>query len=164
MLDGLIQQFAGGGGDQMEGEALHGGVAQMLSKAPNQHGVGAIGEAIASLGAGGFGQSVAQGAGNAGPEARGGLAGMLMGAISQGGGSPNNVLSSLGIGGGGTPVGPSELGSLASYTAQHHPNELASVMGSQLGSGGGGAGGGIMQVLGNPMVRQVGMNLAQRLL
>jgi hypothetical protein len=163
MLDSLIQQFAGGGANSVEGEALHGGVAQMLGSAPNEHGVGAIGAALGALGAGGFGQSVTQGAGNADPEARSGLAGMLMGAISLAGGSPGNVLSSLGIGGGGTSVGPSELGSLASYTAENHPNELANVMGSQLGSSGAG-GGNLMQVLGNPMVRQIGMNLAKRLI
>jgi len=163
MLDGPIQQFAGQGANNLEGEALHGGVAQMLGSAPNEHGVGAIGEALGALGPGGFGQSVSQGAGNAAPEARSGLAGMLMGAISQGGGSPGGVLSSLGIGGGGSSMGASELGTLASYAAETHPNELASVMGSQFG-GSGASNGGLMQVLGNPMVRQVGMSLAKRLL
>ena len=156
MLDGLIQQFAGGGANNLEGEALHGGVAQLLSSAPSQHGVGAIGEALGALGPAGFGQSVTQGAGNAGPGARSGLAGMLMGAISQGGGSPGNVLSSLGIGGGGSAMGPSELGTLASFTAEKHPSALAGVLGSQLGSSGGGTGSEIMHVFGNPMVRQVG--------
>jgi hypothetical protein len=164
MLNGLIQQFAGGGANGLEGEALHGGVAQMLGSAPNEHGTGAIGEALGALGGMGFGQSVSQGAGNASPEARSGIAGMLMGAISQGGGSPDNVLSSLGIGGSGKSMGPSELGTLASYTAEHHPNELASVMGSQLGSSGGSGGSELLHVLGNPMVRQVGMSLAKRLL
>jgi len=78
MLDGLIQQFAGQGANNLEGEALHGGVAQMLGSAPNEHGVGAIGEAL----------------------------------------------------------GASELGTLASYAAETHPNELASVMGSQFGGSG----------------------------
>jgi hypothetical protein len=163
MLDGLIQQFAGGGASGLEGEALHGGVAQMLGSAPNEHGTGAIGEALGALGSAGFGQSVSQGAGNAGPGARSGLAGMLTAAISRGGGSPGNVLSSLGIGGNGSSIAPSELGSLASYTAEHHPNELASVMGSQLGGSGGG-GSELIHALGNPMVRQVGMSLAKRLL
>lgn len=164
MLDGLIQQFAGGGASNLEGEALHGGVAQLLSGAPSEHGVGAIGEALGALGPAGFGQSVSQGAGNTGPGAQSGLAGMLMSAISKGGGSPGNVLSSLGIGGGGNAMGPSELGTLASYAAENHPNELAGVLGSQMGSGGGGTSSEIMHALGNPMVRQIGMNLARRLI
>jgi hypothetical protein len=164
MLDGLIQQFAGGGANSMEGEALHGGVAQMLGSAPTEHGVGAISEALGVLGSGGFGQSVTQGAGNASPEARSGLAGMLMGAISQAGGSPGNVLSSLGIGGGGNSMNPSELGTLASYAAENHPNEVAGAMGNQFENSGGSAGSELMHGLGNPMVRQMGMNLAKRLL
>lgn len=164
MIDGLIQQFAGGGVESLEGEALHGGVAQMLSGAPNEHGEGAIGEALGGLGPAGFGDSVRQGAAGTSPEARSGLAGMLMSAISQGGGSPGNVLSSLGIGGGGSSMGPSELGTLATYAAENHPNELAGVMGSQLGNSGGGTSSEIMHVLGNPMVRQVGLNLAKRLM
>ena len=115
VLDSLIQQFAGGSANSLEGEALHGGVTQLLGSAPNEHKVGAIGEALGALGPAGFGQSVSQGAGSAGPEARGGLAGMLMSAISQGGGSPGNVLSSLGVSAGGNSMGPSELGTLATY-------------------------------------------------
>lgn len=162
MLDGLIQQFAGDGASNLEGEALHGGVAQMLGSAPSQHGVGAVSEALSALGSDGFGSSVAQGAGQASPEARSGLAGMFMGAISQGGGSPSSVLANLGIGGGGNSMNPSELGSLGSYAAEHHSNELAGLMGNQFGGGSGGSD--LIKVLGNPMVRQVGMNLAKRLL
>src|SRR5947209_12207921 len=127
MIDGLIQQFAGGEVQNLEDEQLHGGVAQMLGNAPNEHGVSAIGKALGALGAGGFGQSVAHGAGSADPQARNGLAGMLMSAISQGGGSPNNVMSNLGIGGT-NALGPSELGALVTYVAEHHPNELAGGM------------------------------------
>jgi hypothetical protein len=42
MIDNLIQQFAGGGAQGLEGPALHGGVAQMLGAASNEHAVGAI--------------------------------------------------------------------------------------------------------------------------
>ena len=164
MIDSLIQQFAGGGASNIEGEALHGGVGQLLGSAPNEHKVGAIGEALGALGPSGFGQSVSQGAGSASPAARSGLAGMLMSAISQGGGSPGNVLSSLGVNAGANSMGPSELGTLATYAAENHPSALAGVLGGQLGGGGGGTGSEIMHVLGNPMVRQVGLNLAKRLM
>lgn len=163
MLDGLVQQFAGGGVDQMAESELHGGVGQMLSAAPSEHGAGAIGEALSTLGGSGFGQSVAQGAATGSPEERSGLGGMFMSAISQGGGSPSNVLSQLGIGGGGSGFNPSELGSLAQYVGDNHGGALSSVLGSQLGGGGGGAGS-MLKLLGNPMVRTVGMNLAKRLM
>jgi hypothetical protein len=162
VLEGIVQQLAGGGAQDLEGEQLHGGVAQMMQQAPNEHGVSAISEALGALGAGGFGQSVMQGAQGASPQARSGLAGMLMDAISQGGGSPQGVLSQLGIGGGGSSMGASELGQLASYAAENHGGALAGIMGNRLGSGGGS--GELMQVLGNPMVRQVGMGLAKRFL
>lgn len=163
MLDGLVQQFAGGGVDQMAESELHGGVGQMLSAAPSEHGAGAIGEALSTLGGSGFGQSVAQGAATGTPEERSGLGGMFMSAISQGGGAPSNVLSQLGIGGGGSGFNPSELGSLAQYVGDNHGGALSSVLGSQLGGGGGGAGS-MLKLLGNPMVRTVGMNLAKRLM
>ncbi|MBV9279832.1 MAG: hypothetical protein JOZ41_07105 [Chloroflexi bacterium] len=159
MLDNLIQQFAGGGAQSMEGSALHGGVAQMLEAAPNEHGIGAIADALGALGGSGFGQSVQQGTANAAPQQRNGLADMLLNAVSQGGGSPGGVLSSLGIGG--QSMSSQELSSLAQHVADNHPDALAGLLGSQLGSGGGG---GMVSLLGNPMVRQVGMNLAQRLL
>jgi len=132
----------------------------MLESAPNEHSVSAFSEALGALGGSGFGQSVQQGAMNAGPEQRNGLADMLLNAVSQGGGSPNGVLSSLGIGG--QNMGPQELGTLAGHVADNHPDALAGILGNQLGSGGGG--GGIMSLLGNPMVRQVGMNLARKML
>lgn len=159
MLDGLIQQFAGGSASSLEGQDLHGGVAQMLEGASNEHGSGAISEAVSALGGSGLQQSVQQGAAAAAPEQRSGLASMLMSAISQGGGSPQQVQSQLGIGGG--AMGPQELGTLARYVGENHPNALSQVMGNQLGNGGGGS---VLSVLGNPMVRQIGMNLAQRLL
>ena len=164
MLDGLIQQFAGGGGDQMAESDLHGGVGQMLSAAPSEHSAGAIGEALSTLGGSGFGQSVAQGAATGTPEERSGLGGMFMSAISQGGGSPGNVLSQLGIGGGGSGFNPSELGSLAQYAGDNHAGALSGILGSQLGGGRGGGAGSMLKLLGNPMVRTIGMNLAKRLM
>ena len=159
MLDSLVQQFAGGGAQSLEGEALHGGVAQMLQAAPNEHGIGAISEALGTLGAGGFGQSVQQGAMNASPQQRNELADVLLNAVSQGGGSPNGVLSSLGIGG--QSMGPQDLGALAGHVADNHPDALAGLLGNQAGSGGGG---GVLSLLGNPMVRQIGMSLARKML
>jgi len=164
MLDGLVQQFAGGGGDQMAESELHGEVGQMLSAAPNEHGTGAIGEAISTLRGSGLGQSVAQGAATGTPEERSGLGGMFMSAISQGGGSPSTVLSQLGIEGGGSGFNPSELGTLAQYAGDNHAGALSGILGSQLGGGGGGGAGSMLKLLGNPMVRTIGMNLAKRLM
>src|SRR5947209_7489169 len=84
MIDTLVQQFAGGGAAQMEGSSLFGGVSQMLEGAQNEHGIGAISQALGSLGGQGFGQSVAQGAAQAGPGQRNGLADLLLKAVSQG--------------------------------------------------------------------------------
>lgn len=158
-MDSLIQQFAGGGAQSLEGEALHGGVAQLLGNAPSEHGQSAISEALGLLGGGGVAQSVAQGSQGASQEERNGLAGLLMNAISRGGGSPEAALSQLGIGG--QNPGPQELGGLAQYAAENHPDALAHVLNSQTGDGSGG--GGLLKLLGNPMVRQVGMQLAQKL-
>lgn len=160
MLDSLIQQFAGGQAQSLEGQELHGGVAQMLEAAPNEHGIGAISEALGALGGSGFGQSVQQGSMNASAGQRNGLADTLLNAVSQGGGSPNSVVSELGISGQNTS--PQELGSLAQHVADNHPDALAGLLGNQLGSGGGG--GGMLSLLGNPMVQQIGMNLAKKLL
>jgi len=159
MLDSLVQQFAGGGAHQMEGSSLFGGVAQMMEGAENQHGVGAVSQALGALGGQGFGQSVAQGAAHANPQQRNGLADLLLKAVSQGGGSPSNVLSQLGIGGG--SMGPQELGTLAQFVGNNHSAALSQVLGNHFGNGGGS---GMLGLLGNPMVREVGMNLAKRLL
>lgn len=158
MLDGLIQQFAGGSGQGVNEGEVAGAVAQMFGAAPNQHATSAVSEALGALGAGGFGQSVAQGAANAGPQERNGLADMLLNAVCQGGGSPNSVLSQLGING--SQMGPEELGQLAEHVAANHPGELSQLLGSQLG----GSGGTLTSLLGNPMARQLGTQLAQKLL
>jgi hypothetical protein len=164
MIDSLVQQFAGSEVQSLEGEALHGGVAQMLGSAPNEHGIGAITQALGALGGSGLGQSVAQGAAQASPQQWNGLADLLLKAVSQGGGSPSNALSQLGIGGGGS-LGPQELGTLAEYVGNNHSDALAQVLGNHFGSGGSGSGSsGLLSLLGSPMVREVGMKLAKRLL
>lgn len=160
MLDSLVQQFAGGGAQSMEGNELHGGVGQLLQAASGEHSSGAIGDALSMLGAGGFGNSVLQGSQTATPQQRNGLADMLLRAVSQGGGSPDSVLSTLGIGG--HSMGPGELASLAEHVGSNHPSALSSVLASQLGGGGGGSG--MLHLLGNPMVRQIGLSLAKRML
>jgi hypothetical protein len=131
----------------------------MLEAAPDQHSTGAIGEALGLLGRAGVAQSVLQGASNASPQQRNGLADMLLNAVSQGGGSPNSVLSSLGIGG--QNMSAQELASLAGHVAENHPDALAQILNNQAGSGGGGS---LLSLLGNPVVRQIGMSLAQRML
>ena len=157
-MEGLVQQLLGGGAQSMNPADLHGTVGQLLEQAPNEHGIGAISAALESLGGGGFGQSVQQGAAQAGPAERNGLADTFFRAISQGGGSPSSVRSQLGIGGG--SLGPQDLGVLGQYVAGNHAGALADLLGNHLGSGGQG---GLLQLLGNPMVREVGMHLAKRL-
>lgn len=162
MLDTLIQQFAGGEAQSMEGGELHGGVAQLAENAPSEHTGGAFGEALGALGAGGFGQSVQQGVANAGPGERAGLLGMLTQAIDSGGGSSGNVMSDLGI----DASNPSSqgLGALAAHVAENHPDALSGIFSGAMGGGSGGGGSGILKLLGNPMVRQVGMQLAQKMM
>ena len=57
-------------------------------------------------------------------------------------------------------MGPQELGSLAQYAGDNHSDALSRVLGNHFGNGGGS---GMLSLLGNPMVREVGMNLAKRL-
>jgi hypothetical protein len=159
MIDGLIQSFAGGSSNNMEGQVLHDGVSQLLQHAPNQHGTSAISEALGALGSGGFGQSVAQGAAHANPQQRNDLAGALLQAVVHGGGNKGQVQQQLGLG---SNLGPAQLGSLAEYVAGNHGGALAGILGSQFGNGQ--SGGGLMSVLGSPMARQIGMSLAKKLL
>ncbi|HZU11512.1 MAG TPA: hypothetical protein VFB58_01625 [Chloroflexota bacterium] len=159
MLDSLIQQFAGGGHESMGSEQAQTGVSQMLQAAPNEHGIGAIADALGTLGAGGFGRSVQQGAASASPPQRNALVDTLLNAVAGGGGSPNRVRSQLGIGG--SSVTPQELGTLAEYVGANHSDALAREMGTQVGSG---QHGGLVSLLGDPMVRQIGVSLAKRML
>lgn len=166
MLDGLIQQFAGGGGNLGENE-LHSGLSALLGQASAGHASGAIGDALQALGAGGFAQSVQSSAQNQGPNERGQIASTLLQAVENGGGSSSGVLSQLGIGGQ-NPQGMShnELGTLAGYVAQNHGGALAGLLGSGAagGSGGGGMGSTVLHLLGTPMVQQTAMSLAKRFL
>jgi hypothetical protein len=161
----ILQQFAGGN-PSMAPDQMYGHIDSMVQQAPNEHVQGAIGEALQQLGPQGFGQSVTQAAQNMGPQQQQGLMGMLGQAIEGGGGSLPGALGSLGLGGGagggmqGAGLGPSGLGALASYALQNHGGQLGSVLGNHANSGGSGA----LSLLGNPMVQQVGMNLARRLL
>jgi len=161
----ILQQFAGGN-PSMAPDQMYGHIDSMLQQAPNEHVQGAIGEALQQLGPQGFGQSVTQAAQGMGPQQQQGLMGMLGQAIEGGGGSLPGALGALGLGGGagggrqGASLGPSGLGALASYALQNHGGQLGSMLGNQANSGGSGA----LSLLGNPMVQQVGMNLARRLL
>jgi len=160
MLDNLIQQFAGGAAQSLEGSQLHDNVGQMLSAAPENEVKGAVSQALGALGPQGFAQSVQQGAERGGPEGRSALAGVLLDAVEKGGGSRGTVASQFGGEGG---MGAGQLASLAEHVFNNHGDALAGVLGSQLNSGGGGSGG-VLSLLGNPMVRQVGEQLAGRLL
>jgi hypothetical protein len=136
----------------------------MAQSAPDNAVMDAVSGALGSMGPQGFGQSVQQAAQHAGPGGTGSLVNTLLSAVEQGGGSRNDVLSQFG--GGGGSLGPAELGQLATHVAENHPGVLTQLIGNELNSGGGsgGGGGGMMQLLGNPMVRQIGMQLAQKVL
>ncbi len=147
----------------MPSEQVHSHVNTMLQQAPSEHVQGALDQALQALGPGGFGQSVTQAAEGMNAQQRQGLVGMLGQAIEGGGGSLPGALSSLGLGGGGaasTSPTPGGLGQLASYALQNHGGALSSVLGNQTSSGGSA----VLRQLGNPVVQQFGMNLAQRLL
>lgn len=161
MMQDILQQFAGGAGDIPAGQ-LHQHVNTMLQQAPPEHVQGAIGTALQALGPHGFGQSVTQAAQGMGPQQQQGLVGLLGKAIEGGGGSLPGVLGQLGLssGGGAGGLSPQGIGSLASYALQNHGGALNSVLGNHANSGGSEA----LRLLGNPMVQQVGMHLAQRLL
>jgi len=161
MMQDMLQQIAGGM-TGMPPEQMHGQIDTMVQQAPQEHVQGAIGEALQALGPQGFGQSVTQAAQSMGPQQQQGLVGMLGQAIEGGGGSLPGVLGSLGLGGGASAGSytPGGLGSLASYALQNHGGALSTVLGNQTSSGGSS----VVRLLGNPMVQQVGMNLARRLL
>lgn len=162
MFQDIFQQLTDGSAE-IPGEQMLGHVDSLLGQASSDHTNGAIGDALQALGPQGFGQSVAQAAQGMSPRQQQGLVGMLGQAIEGNGGSLSGVLGSLGIGGGGAGGGgfsPSEIGALASHVLQNHGSSLGSVLGSRT-SGGGSS---VVGLLGNPMVRQVGMSLAKRLM
>jgi hypothetical protein len=186
MMQDILQQLAGGA-HEMPPEQMHGHLDTLLQQAPDTYIHGAIGDALQALGPQGFGQSVAHAAQGMDPQQQQGLVGLLGQAIEGGGGSLSGVLSTLGLGGGGTgapsggllsgvlgtlglggggagaPSGgyaPHELGSLAAYALENHGGALQSILGQQASSGGSE----VLKLLGNPTVQRVGMHLAQRLL
>lgn len=159
-MENLAERFLAGEAESLAGQELHGSVGQMAQQAPNESVLGAVEGALGSMSSQGFGQSVTQAAEQMPPQQRNQLADTLLQAVSQGGGSPNNVLSQLGIGG--SNMGSGELGQLAAHVAENHPGALSSVLGNQINSSGGS--GEFLQLLGNPMVRQIGMQLAQKML
>lgn len=162
-MNEIMQMFAGGGQGIQE-DQMGGHVENMLQQASGDHIQGALGSTLGNLGPQGFGSSIEQAAQNMGPSQKQGLFSMFSQAIEGGGGSVPGALSSLGIGGnaqGGSNLSAGELGSLAQHVLQNHGNALQSVMGNQMGGSGGS---GITSMLGNPMVRQMGMNLAQQLM
>jgi hypothetical protein len=165
MFDSILKQFTGGGGNVADSE-LHGGLSTLLSQAEPQHATGAVGDALQSLGAGGFAQSVQSAAENHGPNERGQIGSMLMQAISQGGGNPAGVLSKLGIGTqNASEMSSSDLGALAGHVAENHGGALASLLGGGAAGAGGGGGGmesTVLHLLGNPMVKSTAMNLAKK--
>lgn len=167
MLDDLVKQFAGGGAQSMEGNDLFGNVAHMLQNSPPQHGKHAVGQAIGTLGGKGVHQSVKQGTAHATQQQRNGLGDLLLNAVEQGGGSRSGVLQQLGLGGGGG-FSSEALGMLAQHVSENHGDTLAGVLGNHLSSGSGAStgrsSGDLMSLLGNPMARQIGMNLAKKLL
>jgi hypothetical protein len=144
---------------------LHGGLDTLLGQAQPAHASGAIGEALQALGAGGFAQSVQSSAQQQGPNERGQIGSMLLHAVEQGGGSPGRVLSQLGIGTQNPQaMSHEDLGGLAAYVGEHHGGTLANLLGSGAGNTSGSTESTVLHLLGTPMVRQVGMSLAKRLL
>ena len=167
MFESILKQFTGGDASNLSTDQLTGHLSSMLGQASQDHTSGAIGDALSSLGAGGFGQSVQDAAQNHGPEQRGQIGSMLMQAIQGGGGNPLSVLSQLGIG----TTNPQDmshqdLGALATHVAENHGGSLAGLLGGAMGGSAGGSGGGLageaLHLLGNPMVQQTAMNLAKR--
>ena len=167
----ILQQFTGGGHNVAD-ENLGGHVDSMVQQAPAEHVQGALGDALQTMGPQGFGQSVQQAAQTMNPQQQQGLFGMFSQAIQGGGGSVQEALGSSGAGGDaggqgqGGGVNPGMLGTLAEHALANHGDSLTSVLGNNMGGGGaaGGMGGsGLMSMLGNPMARQFGSQLAQRM-
>jgi hypothetical protein len=163
MLDSIVQQFLGGGAESMSGPQLHQHVKHMAGNAPAPSLVNAVAGALGQMGPQGFGQSVQQASEGASQGQRNELGSVLLHAIEQGGGSPQQALARHNA----DPnnMQPSSLAGMAMQVAEQHPDVLASLLGTHISqnasSGSSGSGGGLMEVLGNPMVRQIGMHLAQ---
>jgi hypothetical protein len=168
MLDGIIQQLAGGNVDNIPNDQLHNHLDSLLGAASQGHVAGAVSDALGNLGPDGFASSVASAAQGQGPNERGQLGSMLLHAIEQGGGNPGGVLGSLGIGAQNPQnMSHGDLGSLAGYVASNYGGALSGLLGSAAGGSGGGGNSmasDAMHLLGNPMVQQTALHLAQRFL
>ena len=161
MLDGLMQQFLGGNAQSLEGPELHGGVNQMLQQTSGGELGGVIGQVLGSMGSGGFGQSVGQAAAHGGPGTKAGILGMLTQAVEQGGGNPSNLLQQFGAAGvDPSQLSPQQLEGMAQHVHNNHSGGLQDVLTNQLQGGNSG----LLSLLGNPMVRQIGMQLASRVM
>jgi hypothetical protein len=157
MVENLARDFLGQQAESMAGEQLHGHVGRMVQQSPNESVLGAVGQALGVMGPGGFGQSVEHGTKQAQPQQRNQLADLLLNAVEQGGGSRQAATSRFGNT---SSMSPEGLGQLAAQVAENHPQALASVLGNHMNQTGGQ--GGMMGLLGNPMVRQIGMHLAEQ--
>jgi hypothetical protein len=165
MFDSIIQQLSDSGGNVSD-STLHGGLDTLLGQSAPHHTSGAVTEALQSLGAGGFAQSVQTSAQDQGPQERGQIGSVLLNAIEHGGGNKSGVLSQLGIGSQNPQeMSHEDLGKLAGYVAENHSEGLASVLGNgAAGRGGGSLESSALHLMGNPMVQQTAMNLARRFL
>lgn len=164
MFGNILQQLTGEGGGQASPDQVHSHLDTLLGSATSEHTGGAVSDALGALGARGFAQSVMQAAEGQNASQRGTVGSMLFKSIESGGGNPSSVLSSLGIGQKSPQdLSHSDLGSLAGYVAQNHPDALSGVLGNASG-GGGNLEGTALHLLGNQMVQQTALNLAKRFL
>lgn len=156
MLNSLANEFLSDMGGSSGGS--HEKASSLFQQAPDNAVMGALSTVLGQMGPSGFASSVESGASNAAPPQRAGLAGLLLQAVEQGGGNPQHAINTTGI----NPENPRPegLGALAAHVLETHPEALSSVLGNQMSGGGGG----MLSVLGNPMVQQVAMQVAQKVL
>jgi hypothetical protein len=161
MLQNLASQFLGGS-QNIDDATAHNHVTQMMQTAPQEHVQGAVTGALSKMGPEGFSGSVRQAAEKGGPAQSTGIADMLLNAVTRSGGSTQQALAASGSNG--QSFSPEQLGKLAGYVHQNHSDGLAGLLTNQVGGAnqGGGGGAGMLSLLGSPMVRQIGEQLAQR--
>lgn len=160
MLDSIAQQFLSGEAQNLSGEQLHGHVRNMAGNAPTPSVVSAVEGALGQLGPQGFGQGVQEASQGASQDQRNQLGSLLLNAIEQGGGNRQEAMARHNANP--SNMQPSSLAGLAMQVAENHPQALSSLLGGHISeNASSGGSGGIMQLLGNPMVRQIGMHLAQ---
>jgi hypothetical protein len=183
VLDTIVQRFASGQAQALPHEQAVNHVSAMIQEAPREQVFGALSDALSGMDARAFGDSVASAAQNLSQEQRGQLGSLLVGTLSEGGGSGGSILRNLGVSSidPGT-FSPGDLGALASHLHQNNLPGLTGALGAALSGGnfggtsmgglgafggggfGTGSGSGVLALLGSPVVRQFGMQLAQRLL